>query len=431
MKSALLSIFLVLIAESSCTRKNDPKNQAQPTGPDQTIRLVKMKHIGFNIIELDFVDSVEIKLETIDPLDAETKFSLECDDPRCKQAVQLGSDGILKWDGPKFIPAINTGLKLKIRTTRAGHDRPSEEIYNLTLEIRNYLYQAGDQWTFADSSAPDLTRFAKIIGIDSNQEGHRGATVFYLGRFGGEDLIATAKHVFESQKTGQVPNCSEKRIFRFESLGFTASCKKIVWTSEQNDFIVLAIESKNDNGLADLRASSICPISVLQESLGNRVALGGYGRYRNPYSYLKFTADEDCRVLSNYRHDFGSARSPSILNVYPVIACDGSPGVSGAPLFDRDSGKILGVALGQNNYLNSRVSSKVIQDFIASKEVDSKMIGQVVYLTLFDAISEIRMHIEATTESDPVLNDLVDSFGTKDFGGGCSQLVSNEIPIVP
>jgi hypothetical protein len=265
--------------------------------------------------------------------------------------------------------------------------------------------------------------FAKIVALDSNAFRRRGATVFYLGQFAGESLVATAAHVFEGQKSEGSPLCDDQRIFRFETLQLEAYCKRLVWKSAKYDFALLAIDSKNQESLNKLRESAICPLPQLVNPMTHRIAIGGYGRYRNPYSALHFVADNDCRVLSEEKFNFTKSRTGSdemrVQTSYPVISCDGSPGDSGAPLLDRDSGKLLGLVLGSNSYLKDRVSSSVIQDFLASGSPNSRNVGNAVYLPLRDVFNELQ---EQTAEPDSVVKAFLDEFYQRETAKSCKIL---------
>jgi hypothetical protein len=398
----------------SCTPRNRNDNKGIPNN-QEVPSVVTLKPIPFNVIEADLRDSFSIQLQ-VDPLDAAVRFSMECEGVNCDRAVSLDADGILSWNGPLLMQSMATRIPLHIKLSEHGAS------YQLNIEADNYLYQAGEAWSPHD--ATDMfPEFAKIVALDSNADGRRGATVFYLGQFAGESLVATAAHVFEGQKFGGSPRCDDQRIFRFETLQLEVYCKRLVWKSAKYDFALLAIDSKDQESLNTLRESAICPLPQVANPVNHRIAIGGYGRYRNPYSALHFMADDDCRVLSEEKFNFSKSRTSSDeiqqQTSYPVISCDGSPGDSGAPLLDRDSGKLLGLVLGSNGYLKDRVSSSAIQAFLANPSTSSRDVGNAVYLSLRDVFNELQ---EQQAEPDSVLKTFLDEFYQRETAKSCKIL---------
>ena len=78
------------------------------------------------------------------------------------------------------------------------------------------------------------------------------------------------------------------------------------------------------------------------------LAVMGYGVNRNEYGILMVEAGGDCRVFSR-NSDIRKIKDPDTINPFPylvysfLIGCDISHGDSGSPIFDVNTGKVLGL----------------------------------------------------------------------------------------
>lgn len=409
----ILFFALILTSCSLQQQKGSQDPQANIAKLDEVIRdkNTDIRSIPL-MVYLDLRDAFSFNIQDEKSSGQDIEYTLNCSDMRCESAIKIDGRGNLNWNGSLFQPNERSHIDASIDLRKKG-DTAIISSRSLSFEVDNYPFQGGDSWGAVEySNEPELLRAAQITGSDFDIDSvFSGASVIYLGKFGSEHLVATAKHVFYSKKSGGEVLCNKERKFLFGILNITATCKDIVWVSEKYDFVVLAVEGE---GLAKMENESIC-MSTKEDSLavGHHLALGGFGRYRNPYGRLLFSSDEDCRILSNKSLNLSSDFSnldKSLKNSsasYAVAACDGSPGFSGGPVFDKDAGSLLGMIVGSNPYIKIRPKSEDIQNALANKENDPTLIGNVVYLPFQDVWNEIRDALNRKLTSDPSLKDLI------------------------
>lgn len=406
MKNVLFCTFL--LSALACTGKSTNK----PVSTEEAAKAVPLIHLDRDSIGLDIRLSQSFKIQTVDGQAA--IFRMECEDSNCGTAIVLEEDGTLKWTPSLYKGATPATIPITIKVAHSSESVQGVEGKVLALELGKNLYLAGDSWGSPRVNEVN-SNFKNIIGLDSDLNGYRGATVFYLGTVDGEDLVATARHVLYAQKLGNEPKCNSSRVFRFESLNLEASCKRIIWTSEANDFAIVAVESRGGGDLSALRASKVCSSNDPNLAIGHQAVIGGYGVFNNPYKALVFSSDNDCRFLPLTKQSFAMRRDggEKYEVSFPVIACDTSPGYSGAPMFDQSSGRLLGVLLGANDHQTKVPSSDDIQAFIASKSEDTKLIGNSSYVTLSDAFNEIRASLNSEQSEESLLTDILKSLDGK------------------
>ncbi|MBL7714922.1 MAG: hypothetical protein JNL01_05600 [Bdellovibrionales bacterium] len=215
----------------------------------------------------------------------------------------------------------------------------------------------GDDWsrvTLADQKAwstlpqASLDRLASPVRLEFPGW---SASAVYLGKFQGSDLFGTASHVLN-----QSGACS-KLIANFYALNtmtgapVTFSCQAIVSVLPSVDFTLWIGKARDlDSGVAvDFLAKrhSLRPNTAASDFVaGMELLLAGFGSQGNPTQVLTFDRSDDCRLISD-SGKFRAILPPGTTQGQKVesmaIGCDASPGDSGAPVFDRNTGTWMGI----------------------------------------------------------------------------------------
>lgn len=216
---------------------------------------------------------------------------------------------------------------------------------------RNYTasdFQIGETWGatpitrsfIQDENDFVISRLASNIAQITTPESK--GTAFYLGKHNGEHIMATNAHVLKN-----VPSCMVLPVvFRFSLLKLTYTCSKIISIWRDVDFALLAInvDVASESFLNELNPLELAfKNDIIKDTL---VYTSGYGEFNNPSNQLTLKNDDDCRIYSA-TNTFKRLRDPEKLGAKSIpsfaVGCDISPGDSGSPIVDRQTGEVLGL----------------------------------------------------------------------------------------
>jgi hypothetical protein len=200
------------------------------------------------------------------------------------------------------------------------------------------LYRVGDTWS-RESVTENL-----LLSLPSHEQTwlkrtgravYRGGsgTVFIVGKLQDKWWALSNRHVFHSTSV------CESATLRFPVLELAARCVRRMeaWNSHDLALIEIAFQdNKEPDSLPFLRLPN--PPS---QTLGDWIASAGFGVAGHTGSIpLTLNRDEDCRAFSSTAFDriMGNEAVHSFAH-----GCDVSPGDSGSPIWERETGRWVGV----------------------------------------------------------------------------------------
>lgn len=193
----------------------------------------------------------------------------------------------------------------------------------VVTDINNFVISRG-----ASSSVLIRTIFAKGSGL-------------YLGRFNDKHIVATNAHVLKN-----IPSCAVTPVvIQFKLLNAAYTCEKVIGIWRDVDFAIIALRTQRGSE-ALLNTLNPPKIAFNRPLIKNTLVYSfGHGSYQNSSDGLTLKADDDCRIYSQDNtlrrlsdpNQNGSRKIPSF-----AIGCDISPGDSGSPIMDRQSGDVYG-----------------------------------------------------------------------------------------
>ena len=218
-------------------------------------------------------------------------------------------------------------------------------------------------------------------------------TGFYLGRHNGNHIVATNAHVLKN-----IPSCSVSPvILQFSVFNAAFSCSKIIGIWRDIDFALISLETNSGN---EAFLDEINPLKMAFNKDIQRDALvysAGFGQYRNSNSQLTLKNDEDCRVYSP-TNVFARLQDPTRLGSKKVasfaIGCDISPGDSGSPIIERDTGDVLGIVWSTQMPKPITIRSQTYMQDLRRRDTDSVW----KHLSYAVPASEIRAELLRWTE---------------------------------
>lgn len=202
-------------------------------------------------------------------------------------------------------------------------------------------------------------------------------TAFYLGKHNGDHLMATNAHVMKN-----IPSCRVSPVvFRFTLYGVTMTCDKIITIRRDVDFALLTL-SENDVSEAFLNELNPLKLAFNGDVIKNTMVYSaGYGEFQNAKGNLTLKDDQDCRIYSatnTFRRledqgKLGTKKIPSM-----AIGCDISPGDSGSPIVDRNSGDVLGLVWSTHTPKPITMRSRTFLDGLQA-EIDPNIWEHMAY----------------------------------------------------
>ena len=204
----------------------------------------------------------------------------------------------------------------------------SWDAQNLTtqnvIDTNNFVISQG-----ASSTVLIRTLFAKGTGV-------------FLGQFNDRYLVATNAHVLKN-----IPTCAVTPVvvqFKLANLAYT--CSKVIGIWPDVDFALITLRTRNGSH-AFLDQLNPPKMAFKRPLLKNTMLYSfGHGAFQNSDNNLTLKAGDDCRIYSGDNtlrrlqdpNQEGAKKVPSF-----AVGCDISPGDSGSPLIDRNSGEIYGL----------------------------------------------------------------------------------------
>lgn len=402
MKNVLhVSTIVLSLSVLSC-QSNSEKSKT----PETSERIVQEIELGSadGIIEVDNRDTFSQAL--LRPIDGkDLTYSYRCEPEQCPNQLNVSPDGVLTWNKAEDSAGAVKSFGIVVNVNYSLNGQNFSNVYRYTIWPGNHVYQNGDQWS---SSKPyevidnhDLTNLAQIVGHGSNRaDTFNIGTAFYLGQFAGEHLVATAKHV--AARDRGLTSCDGERNIVFTEVGVTATCRSNIFTTSPYDFIIMSVTFSDARKAELLKSSTFKLNRNLKKSFNQPLAIAGFGRFRSRPKQVHLSYDSDCRGMSD-----DDLRPTNNIENYPVVACDASPGDSGAPILDLESREIIGLIQGATSSSLPRVESKVIQDFLQLRQGMSEDIGRTVYIPTSYVLKDLEERILSGEVNNPSLIELL------------------------
>lgn len=395
--------LLIAVNLTSCHARNENKKDLK--GPD---RIFEPNLLGSaeSIIELDIRDHYERQLVQPEKAD-NVSFIYRCLPKICPEMLNVTTEGLLVWNGQASVIEIPKSFDLIVTVEYSLLGRNYSTDYEYVIWPGRYVYQNGDHWSSTKiaeiSGNEDLAQLGRVVGHGSDsKKTHNFGTAFYLGEFSGNHLVATVKHVAKSDRG--IESCDSERTVVFDSIGVTATCKENLFTTSPYDFIIMSVVLSDESKAALLKESVFKLNRNLTETFNHRLVVAGFGRFRSLPGELHFSFDDDCRSMSDF-----DLRPTNNIENYPVVACDASPGDSGAPILDLDRREIIGLVQGATSSKLPRVASIVIQDFLSNKVGNSEDIGRTVYIPTSYVLNDLQAKVDSHEITDRSLIELLEA----------------------
>ncbi|EPZ51988.1 trypsin-like peptidase domain protein [Bacteriovorax sp. BAL6_X] len=210
------------------------------------------------------------------------------------------------------------------------------------LEIKEYV--VGDEWNrthIGEDDTPDVEELKSSIlitglGIVNTAKKltlKNVGTAFYLGKFEGEHLVATAAHVIDRENFNDM-------LFHFiTGPKFSLKAKKLIFFSDDIDFAIVSIdiEDKESVLMETVSAVKLNFDKVAEE--GTLLTTIGFGFFDNErLGVARYENSNDCQII------FGDDKVKKLDKVFSIATgCDASGGDSGSPIVDRNTGELIGV----------------------------------------------------------------------------------------
>jgi len=245
-------------------------------------------------------------------------------------------------------------------------------------------YQVGDAFSRTPVSIqnprihPLTQKIARGLGT------LRGATAVFLGSKEGIGYFSTAWHVC-AERNSCVGSQIQTEVSR-EPLRVVET----IYSDPSIEFTLLKVvpESRNSRIFSQL----IAPSFSEEIKKGMPLVIFGYGGHKNPNKRLTQGGDAPCRVLSK-TNEMRLVFSPNDLNQTGKrtwslsVGCDLSPGDSGAPVFSKETAKVIGfVWTGKIPKLEEVQSDKRV--FFLSSQNHPKVWSEFNYIVPVKAINQ-------------------------------------------
>lgn len=168
-------------------------------------------------------------------------------------------------------------------------------------------------------------------------------TGFFLGEHNGDMLIATNAHVLKN-----IPSCTVSPVIvDFKNVNLTYTCSKVIGIWRSIDFAILSLNTNSASRRTLLRLDPLKFDFSSDIAKNNLLMTIGYGDRTSSGSKLTLKRDDDCRVYSP-TETFKRLNNPEEKDALSVLSfamgCDISPGDSGSPVMDRNTGDVVGIA---------------------------------------------------------------------------------------
>lgn len=223
-------------------------------------------------------------------------------------------------------------------------------------------YQVGDTWNRHTMEDPKDFPY-QVLQLYRTGMGAVGTGV-YLGQFAGQHIVMTAAHVYP-----ELQSCFNEVNFlvRYKSLRFYVTCSQWHYKFAQNDIMLFAITTENEEHLNLLKPVTFSTIHQSGEAL-RLVSIDN----DDSYNFLWNIDDQkDCKLLSSREQLLEdpdcSEQSTSLRSWSLPIGCDGKHGDSGAPVYDQDL-RLKGLLWTGKFPKLSASSAQLLQDFEAQSD---------------------------------------------------------------
>ncbi|MFT6632121.1 MAG: hypothetical protein ACJAS4_002083 [Bacteriovoracaceae bacterium] len=187
-------------------------------------------------------------------------------------------------------------------------------------------YQIGNNWNrveLLEMRIASLDRYLLRVGT---------ATGIYLGKYNGKSLIATNRHVLESE------SCDEIVIMNYK--GFSLACSKFILPNSRLDFAFILLDTVIEETPVMLEWN--------QRESKTRLLTAGRGHHLNEGQAFFEESSELCQIFL-----------PD--NNGESMGCDSSPGDSGSPVFIKDERKLYGLANSTGNYILNFTNNNYVE----------------------------------------------------------------------
>lgn len=232
----------------------------------------------------------------------------------------------------------------------------------LSLASASLPIQMGDTWdrellkNVSDSRVRELAvsvgRVEVVLAQTSTTKELEVGTAFVVGTRGDDLIVATNYHVMPKKYPCTV---------YFTSLGESAACKSFLGSWKDIELALFTVKGKK---LGDLK-KSIPELDGTPLTKRYRLLTMGYGYYKNKNSQLTIERSDYCRVFSDGIRFVPANEGHGAFSF--AHGCEISTSDSGSPIFDADTGKIVGIQWAatvrdkdnilSENFLNNLLSS--------------------------------------------------------------------------
>lgn len=265
-----------------------------------------------------------------------------------------------------FVPKLGSGVPIPLQSF--------EDVLEFS-GIRDY--QIGDEWGKKEVEPSKLSqRDSVYVRAVQATAFFNSATSFYLGKFGGEHVMATNHHVLSSDA-----GCRGRTV-HFSLRDSKYSCKAMIgsWSDVDLALFTLEADPKADQDLSPY-AKNFDFNSVIFENTSLLTA--GFGIAGNRNRKMMVNENSDCRVISG-RDEFRYMADPDQLNPAEyktwsfATGCSVSHGDSGSAIVNRTSGAVLGLL-----WTGAIPKEARIQDSNYLKEIQVRRDGEIWQLLTY------------------------------------------------
>ncbi|MBC7533025.1 MAG: trypsin-like peptidase domain-containing protein [Oligoflexus sp.] len=382
----------------------------------EIVEPASLKVAGIPRIEIDQGDAFEMTLETTDSIVRDYMFKIECPEKPCPERLKLSKNGSLSLSADDQVETKGN-FSILIKTGLASLPENKWTSNYLRIYQSSFGYRSGDKWERTYSNQSNWSKVKPMSqmvlaqrlksdeGSSSSEQKIQAGTSLFLGKFKNEYLVLTADHVFNSSLYNGKATCDGRRAYAFDDDGSSAVCKRILWRSESFDAVLLAVSPTESKTQFD--ALPICIQTGQDPAVGDRLAIVGYGSYRNLAGYLGVSSDADCKVVTPDRYPTKDLPSHSPIG-YFLFPCDVSDGDSGGAVINRTQRRIMGLVLGGNKSVAKTPSSDELRQFTQDNRQDAEIVSNAVSILLKDLFSEIRRSERSNVELVEMIDEVVE-----------------------
>ncbi|MFG1525596.1 serine protease [Halobacteriovorax sp. RZ-3] len=210
------------------------------------------------------------------------------------------------------------------------------------LNIKEYV--VGDEWNrthIGENDTPDVEELKSsilITGLGVVNTANKltltnVGTAFYLGKYEGEHLVATAAHVIDRENFNDM-------LFHFiAGPKFSLKAKELIFYSDDIDFAIVSINMEDKEAILMKTVSAVKLNFDKVAEEGTPLTTVGFGFFDNEKLGLaRYENSNDCQII------FGDDKVKKLDKVFSIATgCDASGGDSGSPIVDRNTGELIGV----------------------------------------------------------------------------------------